>query len=113
MEIQSLSITVPTNGCVNKCKFCVSRLHENKYPNSINWSSYPDFKIGKYPHLSYVEKSYYKRLKFARDNKCNTVMLTGIGEALQNKNFLLFFSEINKSLPDPFLCIELQNSGNL
>ena len=31
MEIQSLSITVPTKICINNCKFCCSKLHTNPY----------------------------------------------------------------------------------
>lgn len=96
MKIQSLSILVPTKGCVNKCKFCVSCMHENKYE--------------KYSLLDY-DFQFKKRLKFARDNNCNTAMLTGTGEALQNIRFLMDFAAINQSLPNPFLWIELQTSG--
>jgi hypothetical protein len=37
MEVQSLSICVPThNSCVNKCEFCVSRTHTNPYEDRIS-----------------------------------------------------------------------------
>ena len=96
MQVQSLSVVAPTNGCVNNCKFCVSKLHENDY--------------GKRNKLNNAYE-FSKRLQFARDNNCNTVMLTGTGEPLQNKKFLEYFANINISLRDPFQWIELQTSG--
>ena len=94
MNIQSLSISVPTNTCVNDCKFCVSKMHNNDYKS-----------------MYFVESDYRKRLKFARDNGCNTLIITGTGEPLQNKNFLSNIAKINNELPSPFLWIELQTSG--
>ena len=35
MNIQSLSIVVPNNSCINKCAFCVSRMHCDDYTNDI------------------------------------------------------------------------------
>ena len=93
MNVQSLSIDVPVNGCVNHCKFCVSRLHINPYP-TVN---------------SYVDMS--KRMQFAANNGCNTVILTGTGEPQQNGLFLLQFKSINEHLHIPFVWIELQTSG--
>jgi sulfatase maturation enzyme AslB (radical SAM superfamily) len=58
-------------------------------------------------------KDYKKRLMFARDNGCNTVMLTGNGEPLLNKRFLERFALWNESLPKPFVWIEIQTSGTL
>jgi hypothetical protein len=99
MKIQSLSILVPTKGCVNKCKFCVSCMHDNKYrdlfkENQNEW--YYQFK---------------KKLKMAITNGCIVGVLTGTGEPLQNKEFLEVFSKINQSLETPLFCIELQTSG--
>lgn len=93
MNIQSLSIHVPNNTCINKCKFCVSRMRKDEYKFIKD------------------EKEYKKRLEFARDNGCNTVMLTGTSEPQQNKEFLKWFSDINKSLPSPFKIIEIQTTG--
>ena len=93
MEIQSLSICVPTKGCVNNCKFCVSRMHENEYKNFYN-------KI-----------EIKKRMQFARDNGCNTLIFTGTGEPLQNTYYLKKIAEINNELPSPFVWIEFQTSG--
>ncbi len=52
-----------------------------------------------------------KRLIYARENNCNTCMLTGNNEPQQNKEFLRVFSEVNRTLPNPFLNIEMQTSG--
>jgi len=107
MNVQSLSVCVPTKGCVNKCKFCVSRLHENDYPCLRTWGNIED----RDEVVDEYRNQFYKRLKFSRDNNCNTVMLTGTGEALQNRRFLTFFSNINKELPSPYLWVEIQTSG--
>lgn len=37
MQIQSLSIVVPSKGCINKCPFCVSRMvNSNTYENRMD-----------------------------------------------------------------------------
>jgi hypothetical protein len=58
-------------------------------------------------------KDFINRLQFARDNGCNTVMLTGNCEPLQNWAFLEKFGDYNRSLADPFKIIEVQTVGNL
>ena len=102
MKIQSLSVVVP-GGCPNKCKFCVSSLHpadgiENQIEKNKRF-------------LDLYEKDYMHRLSFARDNGCNTVMLTGDGEPLMNEKFLNQFAWMNASINNPFIWIELQTSG--
>ena len=57
------------------------------------------------------KKDFMKRLEFARDNGCNTIVLTGNGEPLCNHRFLEFFSEWNNQLRSSFKWIELQTSG--
>lgn len=57
------------------------------------------------------EKDYVRRMEFARDNGCNTVILTGDGEPLMNRSFLKDFAHWNGSLNSPFKWIELQTSG--
>lgn len=79
-------------------------MHCENIPNLIDINN-PDFQLYK--------KDYIKRLNFARDNGCNTVMLTGSSEPQQNKHFLHFFSQINKTLDKPFRWIELQTTGVL
>ena len=101
VKIQSLSIVVP-GGCPNNCMFCVSKLHENPYVNQIEQNkSFRDL----------YKRDFQKRMMFARDNGCNTVMLTGNGEPLMNESFLNFFSEWNEKLDTPFRWIEIQTSG--
>jgi hypothetical protein len=93
MNIQSISIVVPTKGCVNNCKFCVSRMHDSPYENCFD------------------SMQIKKRLKFARNNGVNTCILTGTGEALQNKRYLSELNDIFYELDHPFPNVELQTSG--
>jgi sulfatase maturation enzyme AslB (radical SAM superfamily) len=58
-------------------------------------------------------KDYLKRLEFARDNGCNTVMLTGNSEPQQNKTFLKDFGLFMMMLEKPFRNIEMQTTGIL
>ena len=113
MNIQSLSIVVPTNNsCVNKCKFCVSRTHTNPYEDKISKivkMSYNGVPLAGLPEYN----DYYNRLQYARDNGCNVVVLTGTGEPVQNRNFLDFFYSVNSKLQTPFKSIEVQTTGVL
>lgn len=95
MNIQSISIVVPTRGCVNKCKFCVSSMHESPYEN----------------HFSTTQIE--KRIKFAVNNGVNTCIITGSGEALQNTKFLFALVDIFNEMDHPFPNVELQTSGVL
>jgi len=93
MKIQSISAVVPTKGCVNSCPFCVSRMHENPYENKFDMLS------------------YRKRIKYAANNKVNTLIITGTGEALQNAWFLnQLWDALNKE-GHPFPNVELQTTG--
>ena len=96
MNIQTISIVVPTIGCVNKFKYCISLMHDNPDIKRVN-----DVQIE-------------KRLKWAVMNGVNTCILTGSnGEILQNKPFLLQFANIFKKMDYPFPNVELQTSGVL
>jgi len=97
MKIQSLSIVVPTKKCVNNCPFCVSKTHDNEYEN-----------LQKEPLF---ERDFKERLEYARDNGTNTIILTGTGEALQNKTFIEKFAKWNSEMTKPFYVIELQTTG--
>ena len=101
MKIQSLSIVVPNKRCINDCEFCVSKMHIGDYPNHL----------GNVPFYDLYEIDYIKRLEFARDNGCNTVMLTGDSEPQQNRPFLTIFGTLNKNLDKPFRWIEMQTTG--
>lgn len=102
MKIQSLSIVVPNDNCANQCVFCVSRQHCNRFPNLIS-ADLPQFDI----HM----RDYIKRLEFARDNGCNTVMLTGSSEPQQNRQFLVLFGMFLQMMRNPFQWIEMQTTG--
>lgn len=93
MNIQTISIVVPTKGCVNKCPFCVSRMHENNYENSFD-----EFQIT-------------KRLKWAIMNGVNTCIFTGTGEALQNYHFLGRVADLFRKMDYPFPNVEFQTTG--
>lgn len=93
MKIQSISIVVPTKGCVNDCKFCVSKMRCDSYND--NFSSFD------------IEK----RIKFAVNNGVNTCIITGTGEALQNKSYLNRLSEIFSKMKHPFPNVEIQTTG--
>ena len=93
MKIQSISIVVPTRGCINKCKMCVSRMHESPYCDEFD------------------EIQYRKRIKFAANNGVNTMILTGTGEALQNRKFLKKLLQVLNKEGHPFPNVELQTTG--
>ena len=101
MNIQSLSVCVPAKRCINDCVFCCSKMHEADYEDCftdmLRYSSYSE--------------DLRKRLEYARENGCNTCMLTGNNEPQQNREFLRVFSEINRTLRKPFLNIEMQTTG--
>jgi len=93
MNIQSISIVVSTHSCVNNCKFCVSKMHENDFENIFDY-----FQIE-------------KRIKWAVNNGVNTCIITGTGEALQNTAFLGKLANVFKKMDFPFPNVELQTSG--
>ena len=101
MNIQSLSVCVPAKRCINDCVFCCSKMHaadyEDCFTDILRYASYSD--------------DLRKRLEYARENGCNTCMLTGNNEPQQNREFLRVFSEINRSLRHPFLNVEMQTTG--
>lgn len=104
MKIQSLSVVVPTMRCINDCKFCVSKMGNNEYKNQLD---------GNKTFYDLYQKQYLQRLEFARDNGCNTVMLTGDAEPQQNRDFLKTFGTLNSMLERPFRWIEMQTTGTL
>ena len=102
MKIQSLSVVVPNNKCVNNCKFCVSRMHCGMYKNQMDENL---------PFFDLYLNDYLKRLEFSRDNGCNTVMLTGSSEPQQNRKFLTYFGMFQRMMKRPFEWIEMQTTG--
>lgn len=97
MNIQSLSVVVPTGNCVNKCKFCVSRQHREEYPvcedellNECRWKN---------------------GLRYAASVGCNSMVLTGISEPQQNMNFIKKFLSYNFDLINPIHNVSIQTTG--
>jgi len=110
MKIQSLSIHVPTKGCVNNCKFCVSRMHESPFENRMD-VLYPD-PDNQFPlEAEIAHEDYLRRLRFCKNNGVNTVIFTGDGEPMQNREFLKWFASENEKIG--FEWLELQTSGNM
>lgn len=93
MKIQSISIVIPTKRCVNDCPFCVSKMHDNNYENNFD------------------PAQWEKRIKFAVNNGVNSCILTGTGEAFQNKNFLENLAKLFKIMNHPFPNVEIQTTG--
>lgn len=90
MKIQSLSVVVPAGRCINNCKFCVAQMVEEPYLDQMD---------GNKPFYDLYPRNFLRRLDFARDNGCNTVMLTGNAEPQQNRPFLEKFGTLN-ALPE-------------
>lgn len=98
MNIQSLSIVVPTGKCWNHCKFCVSHMHHEDYGKNLN------FNEG-------IPESYINRMEYVRDEGTNSMIITGIAEPQQNLNFIFQLLEANKKLRKPFYNIGIQTTG--
>jgi len=102
MKIQSLSVVVPSNNCVNSCKCCVSRMHldADLYRHSNR-------------ETEIVYGEYLKRLNFARDNGCNTLLITGSTEPQQNMTFIKRLGKKIREMDHPFRWVEIQTTGVL
>ena len=100
MNIQSLSIVVPTGKCWNNCEFCVSKMHSETYGASIIKND------------NEIPQSYINRMNFVRDEGCNSMIITGTAEPQQNMPFILNLLEANKCLRKPFYNISIQTTGS-
>lgn len=104
MVIQSLSVVVPAKRCINRCEFCVACMRDEPYVDQLDENNrFYDLYI----------RDYAKRLEFARDNGCNTALLTGNCEPQQNREFLKMFALVNQGLSKPFRWISMQTTGTL
>jgi len=104
MSVQSLSVVVPSNSCINACKFCCACMICEDYKNQMDENL---------PFYDLYLQDYLKRLEYCRDLGINTVMLTGNCEPQQNRKFLMMFGLFNKMLQKPFRNIEMQTTGTL
>ena len=100
MNIQSLSIVVPTGKCWNHCAFCVSHMHHEDYGTCILHNGQP------------IPRSYLDRIEFVRDEGCNSMILTGTAEPQQNLEFIFKLLDCNKNLRKPFYNITIQTTGS-
>lgn len=103
MKIQSFSVVVPSERCVNECPFCVSRM--------VNSNTYPNLMDINHPHYDINVREFLKRMRYVSDNGCQTMMLTGTAEPQQNKPFLTTLALLHNQLGNPFMNIEMQCTG--
>jgi molybdenum cofactor biosynthesis enzyme MoaA len=110
VQIQSLSVCVPTRTCPNRCPYCISGQNDqpdNKYFQLVDG--------GMREPSDRVVGAYLQRLAYASNAGCNTCILTGTGEPMTQPGFLRWFGEMNQSmgfgLARPFSVIEVQTSG--
>lgn len=94
--VRSLSIVVPTRGCVNDCKFCVSKMHKDNYDDISKEELFDD--------------EYFKKMQYVKSKGGVFAILTGTGEPIQNKGFLRRVGKLNRQLDEPFI-FEIQTSG--
>lgn len=99
MNIQSLSIVVPTGKCWNHCPFCVSRMHCENYGTPLH-----DLE-------TLLPSAYMNRMAFVRDEGCNSMLITGTAEPQQNLPFIYTLLHANRQLPKPFYNISMQTTG--
>lgn len=100
MNIQSLSIVVPTGKCWNHCAFCVSHMHYEDYGTCILHNNQP------------IPRSYLDRIEFVRDEGCNSMIFTGTAEPQQNLEFIFKLLDCNKKLRKPFYNITIQTTAS-
>lgn len=100
MNIQSLSIVIPTGYCWNDCAFCVSKMHHEEYGKSILQNGKP------------IPQAYLDRMQFVRDEGCNSMILTGTAEPQQNLSFIYQLLAYNRLLRKPFYNITIQTTGS-
>lgn len=105
MEIQSLSICCPSlTGCINNCKTCTARQHDNPYKDKYDATRVECFEYW---------EDVKKRMIYAQKQGCQTVMLTGSNEPQQNRRWLETLYYVMQSLPEKFVNIEMQTTGAL
>lgn len=93
MNIQTISIVVPTKGCINNCPFCVSCMHDSEYEDKWN------------------EAQMMKRIRYATMNNVTTCIITGTGEPFQNVKFLNRLAMLFRKMEYPFPNVEFQTTG--
>ena len=101
MNIQSLSVVVPTGECWNHCPFCVSRMHCEDYGASVFDANFLE-----------APEGYLNRMQFVRDEGCNSMIITGTAEPQQNMQFINSLLRWNSKLRTPFYNITLQTTGS-
>ena len=99
MNIQSLSIVVPTGQCWNHCEFCVSRMHSEDYGKNLHFDII-------------IPEDYINRMEYVREEGCNSMIITGTAEPQQNLPFIYKLLAANRTLRKPFYNIAIQTTGS-
>lgn len=96
-RIKSLSISVPGTGCINDCKYCVSKMKDD-------WKCFGT--TDEFLTSSVIEDS----IREAIDNGAKSVIITGTVEPLQNMEFVHCVCEVFKKINPPTVSLEIQTS---
>lgn len=102
LEVKSLSIVVPQEPCINNCAYCIYEMQGERGGNCLSDDA---------PNYILSKADYMKRLVFARENGCNSLIITGQCEPQQHRHFLAKLGSMNQSLPNPFPIIDIQTTG--
>ena len=96
-RIKSLSISVPGAGCINDCKYCVSKMKDD-------WKCFGT--TDEFLTSSVIENS----IREAIDNGAKSVIITGTIEPLQNMEFVHRVCKAFKRIDPPTVSLEIQTS---
>ena len=104
MAIQSLSICCPVKNhrCINHCETCTARQHTNPYEDKFDSTRMDCFEYW---------QDVIKRMEYAIERGCPTLMLTGSNEPQQNRRWIEELYLAMRSLRTPFKNIEIQSTG--
>jgi hypothetical protein len=100
--VTTLSIHTPTKGCINSCKFCCSKQHDEfPFPTYNGGTFNDDF------NTILTEK-----LLYARQRGIQTLIFTGDGEPVSNLPYVYKVLQLNDTLGnDRFVDTEIQTTG--
>jgi sulfatase maturation enzyme AslB (radical SAM superfamily) len=96
-NIKSLSISVPATGCINDCKYCVSKMKDD-------WKGFGT--TDEFLSSTVIKDSIQKAI----DNGVKSIIITGTVEPLQNMEFVHRVCKAFKEINPPTVSLEIQTS---
>jgi len=96
-NIKSLSISVPATGCVNDCKYCVSKMKN-------------DWKCFGTDDTFLDDVTILEAMHYAIENGAKSIIITGTVEPLQNMEFVHRVCKAFKKINPPTVSLEIQTS---